>query len=176
MIVSLLENTVFPENVGKLGKQKVLIMSEGKGKRINVKLSTSAGRIVIDCVKALQEQPAVGNETITKNVLLAVRGEIEVQFNLRSDGVAKPVYHFDWSEFAYNIVVDVVQTAQKLEPEHPDNDFRTTLLKTLRDANPITRERTPEIALRGSGLPPFNGGSDTAPVTRSAPGLGGDTP
>ncbi len=117
-------------------------------KRINVTLSQSGGKVLIDCVDQIA-QLSGGPDTITRSALSAVRSEIEMGLGLRSDTTPKVSHNFNWGQLAYDLVVSTVAMAHRLEPKNPDSDFREALLKRLLDADPVTQEVKP--VTRGGG-------------------------
>lgn len=106
-------------------------------KRVNITLSLSGGRILLACADQIG-QLQNGPDTVTPNVLAAIRNDIETRLGLRGDVTTKESCSLNWSEGAFNLMVWIVSTAHRLDPKNPDNDFREALLKRFREANPVT--------------------------------------
>ncbi|MSU45322.1 MAG: hypothetical protein EXS47_01705 [Candidatus Zambryskibacteria bacterium] len=65
-------------------------------------------------------------------------GAINDGLGIRKDLIPKDVCHFCWNELTFNIVVEIVATANRMDPENADRELREALLRRLRDSNLVT--------------------------------------
>ena len=141
---------------------------------VKVKLSNSAGKLLIGCIETLRERGNSGDtDVVIRGILTAVENDLKSRLSLGKDQSQSEHTHntFAWTLLSYETVVRIVTLTQEVDPDNLDKDFRDTLLNTLRAANPTTRE-TATAVKRDSALPPVTRGDSGTPQEGDGSGMG----
>ena len=114
---------------------------------ISVKLSNTAAQVLLGCIDTLQRcAHSAGRDEILRGVLTSIKVEVRKSFGMENKDQEKANWVFLLTTLTYEAVIKTIVLAMEAEPGHPDNPFRDTLLKILRDAQPTTRETVPDAS------------------------------